>query len=163
MTLRPWRDDDVPLLAALVRDTEVVRWTDVPPDYSEADGRDWLAHVESEHTRGRGVYLAVEEGGVLAGACDIRVLASDPAVGELGFWLGPAARGRGVMTRAVRLISRWAFEELGLARVQLLAHPDNHASIQVAERAGFVREGILRSYREKGGRREDRLIFSLLP
>ena len=135
----------------------------MPPEYEEADARAWLAHTEAERVIGRGVFLAVEEGGRLAGACDVRVLDFDPAIGEIGFWLGAPARGRGVMTRAVRLISHWALDELGLARVQLLAHPDNSASIRVAERAGFVREGHLRQYREKGGRREDRVMFSVLP
>jgi RimJ/RimL family protein N-acetyltransferase len=75
--------------------------------------------------------------------------------------LGEAARGRGVMTQAVRLLAQWAIEELGVAQIEIFAHPENLASIAVAERAGFVRECLLRGYRVKKGRREDRVVLSL--
>ena len=165
MELRPWRDDDAPALARIAADPEVVRWTDVPEEYPERDARTWLRHTEAERAAGHGVYLAVVSAAddALLGACDIRVLDYDRDVGELGFFLGAGARGGGVMTRAVLLISRWALDFLGLARVQLLAHPHNQASSRVAERAGFVREGLLRRYRVKAGRREDRIVFALLP
>jgi RimJ/RimL family protein N-acetyltransferase len=152
-------------MASLAGDEEVVRWTEVPPGYTEEDARAWLARMEDERKRGRWVFLAVAsaDGGEPLGACDLRVLDQDRGVGEIGFWLAAHARGHGIMSRAVRLIARWAFHELGVARVQLLAHPDNEPSIRVAERAGFVREGLLRAYRVAGDAREDRVMFSLLP
>ncbi len=86
-----------------------------------------------------------------------------PAVGEVGYWLAAPARGRGVATRAVRLLCAWAFEELSLARIQLHTLPGNVASERLAERAGFTREGLLRSFAEMKGRRVDINMFSLLP
>lgn len=83
-----------------------------------------------------------------------------PQVGEIGYLLWPQARGRGVITRAVCLLARWAFDALGIARLQILVDPDNHASLAVAERAGFTREGVSRSWRGPG---EDRIVYSLLP
>jgi ribosomal-protein-alanine N-acetyltransferase len=77
--------------------------------------------------------------------------------------IAAAARGRGVTTRAVRLLCNWLFEDLRLARIQLLAEPDNVASWRVAERVGFTREGLLRSWTEMKGRRRDFYIYSLLP
>jgi [ribosomal protein S5]-alanine N-acetyltransferase len=85
------------------------------------------------------------------------------ARGSVGYWLLPEARGKGLATRAVRLISRWALDDLELGRLQLLAEPWNEASQRVAERAGFSREGVLRSYAEIDGRRVDYVVFSLLP
>jgi len=82
---------------------------------------------------------------------------------EIGYWLAPWARGRGAATRAVALLAPWALRELGLARVALHTTPDNEPSQRVAERAGFTREGVLRSYEERDGRRLDVLLFSLLP
>ena len=82
---------------------------------------------------------------------------------SVGYWLLPEARGRGFATRSVRLISRWAHEDLGYARLSLTAEPSNERSCRVAERSGFVREGVLRSYAEIAGRRVDSVIFSLLP
>jgi ribosomal-protein-alanine N-acetyltransferase len=83
--------------------------------------------------------------------------------GEVGYWLLPQARGKGLATRSVQLVSRWALQDLQLARLSLCTEPANERSQRVAERSGFVREGVLRSYREVGGRRVDCVIFSLLP
>jgi [ribosomal protein S5]-alanine N-acetyltransferase len=82
---------------------------------------------------------------------------------ELGYWLLPEGRGRGRATRALRLVSRWALNQPGVARLELATAPDNAASQRVAERSGFRREGVLRSYHVVDGRREDALFFSLLP
>ena len=63
----------------------------------------------------------------------------------------------------MRLLARWAIEGLGLERVELLANPANEASLRLAERAGFTREGLLRRYRTRHDKREDLIVFSLLP
>ena len=82
---------------------------------------------------------------------------------ELGYWLLPEGRGQGRATRALRLVSRWALSQPGVARLELATSPDNPASQRVAERSGFRREGVLRSYHVVNGRREDAVFFSLLP
>ena len=89
-------------------------------------------------------------------------------IGELGYLLSPEARGRGVMTSALRLVIDWALgDPLRLERVQAMTDPANEASMRVLERLGFVREGVLRSYRPSPAPgvtgREDRVIWSLLP
>jgi ribosomal-protein-alanine N-acetyltransferase len=84
---------------------------------------------------------------------------------QTGYWLAPEARSHGHATAAVRLLARWAFGQLGLARLELTTGPDNAASQRVAERCGFVWEGRLRSniiIRHTGERR-DSLIYGLLP
>jgi RimJ/RimL family protein N-acetyltransferase len=83
--------------------------------------------------------------------------------GNIGYWLLPEARGKGLATRAVLLLSRWALRELALERLGLLAEASNERSQQVAERSGFQREGVLRSYVEIDERRADYASFSLLP
>jgi ribosomal-protein-alanine N-acetyltransferase len=64
------------------------------------------------------------------------------------------------MSRGLRLVVAWGFAELGLARVQAFASPENDRSVRLLERLGFAREGVLRSYRGAG---EDRVAFSVLP
>jgi RimJ/RimL family protein N-acetyltransferase len=81
---------------------------------------------------------------------------------EVGYWLAPAARGRGVMTSAVRLACAWAFAG-GWPRVEALVRTDNAASLGVVERAGFHREGVLRRSLEDRGRLRDVVIVSRLP
>ena len=74
-----------------------------------------------------------------------------------------AFRRRGVATRALWLCSRYAFEEHGLARLEVTVHPGNEASLALAERVGFRREGVLRSFSEIHGRRLDMVMLALLP
>ena len=82
--------------------------------------------------------------------------------GEVGYWLGPRARGQGHATRAVRLICGWGFRALRLERIDLFAATGNPASQRVAERGGFTREAVLRSYLRDKDRQEDFVAFGLL-
>lgn len=91
---------------------------------------------------------------------DVRL---DQGCASVGYWLAPDARGHGVATHTVRLLARWAFAQLGLARLELTCSPDNEASQRVADRCGFVREGLLRSHIPFKGGRRDTVVYSLLP
>jgi ribosomal-protein-alanine N-acetyltransferase len=82
---------------------------------------------------------------------------------ELGIWVAPALRSRGLGRRALRLAGGWLLAVCGLDRVQLLTEPGNAAMIRAAEAAGFEREGVLRAYLREGGRRIDVAVLSLLP
>src|SRR6266568_2231643 len=79
----------------------------------------------------------------------------------VGYWLLPRARGKGLVTRALLLVSRWAFNELGVQRISLLTDPRNASSLRAAERAGFHREGVLRSWADVNCERVDHVSFSL--
>ncbi len=81
---------------------------------------------------------------------------------EVGYWLAKDARGQGHVTRAVRLITAWGFRHLGLERIDLLAATGNPASQRVAERCGFTREAVLRSYMPGKEGRQDMVAFGLL-
>jgi ribosomal-protein-alanine N-acetyltransferase len=163
--LRAWRDDDAAAKAAWGADALIVRWTDVPANYTERDARAHGRAVEANRRAGRALDLAIVDPGSdrVLGSCDVRRPdPGDPALGELGYLVGPEARGRGVATRALALLVAYAFAELGMARIQALVHPDNPASGRVLERLGFQREGLLRDYRAGEHGREDRVIYSLL-
>jgi RimJ/RimL family protein N-acetyltransferase len=101
--------------------------------------------------------------GVMLGSVSLHEVRLDQGSAAVGYWLVPEARGRGAATQAVRLLARWAFAELGLARLELTCGPENEASQHVAERCGFSREGILRSHVPFKGGRRDSVIYSLLP
>jgi ribosomal-protein-alanine N-acetyltransferase len=83
--------------------------------------------------------------------------------GSVGYWLLPEARGKGLASRALKLVSRWALRDLALMRLALLTEPSNRQSQRVAEANGFQEEGVLRSYTEIDGRRIDYVSYSLLP
>ncbi len=87
----------------------------------------------------------------------------DPGLGAVGYWLLPEARGRGLATRAVRILSDWAFGALALDRLDLFTERDNVASIRVAERNGFSRPELRAASGTVGVRRVDRIRFTRLP
>ncbi|GAA4930010.1 GNAT family N-acetyltransferase [Actinoplanes utahensis] len=91
-------------------------------------------------------------------------VAFDAEVGncEIGVWLEPAATGRGLVTRAVRVLIDWAFRTRGLHRAEWHCNPDNVDSSNVARRLGMKREGLLREAYPWNGKRNDTEIWAIL-
>lgn len=165
-TLRSWRDDDLGALVRACQDPEIPRWTTVPVNYSQADARAYLLHRHDALAGGEAASFAVVAGAdpdaALLGSVGLMRLAWEHRRGEVGYWLSAEARGQGHATRAVRLICAWGFGALGLERIELLAATGNAASQRVAERAGFTREGMLRSYLRGKDGQQDMVAFGLL-
>ena len=82
---------------------------------------------------------------------------------EIGIWLAPQARGRGMASGALRLVSAWLLHHAPVERIQILTEPDNEPMFRAARAAGFVYEGVLRGYTLERGERVDNAVFSLLP
>jgi ribosomal-protein-alanine N-acetyltransferase len=161
LELRPFTLDDVPAIVEACNDPEIQHWIPmIPRPYSEEDAR---AFVQGE-VSGIGQHqFAIAENGFLVGSIGLGI-SEFSRNGHIGYWCAPQARGRGLITRALRLISKHGFEDLRLERLELITDPDNHASQRVAEKVGFQREGVLRSHLlHPDGRRRDSVMFSLLP
>jgi RimJ/RimL family protein N-acetyltransferase len=164
IVLRPWVATDLEARVAICRDPDVARFTPLPAPYTAADGRAWLGADLGRMQAGEELSLAIHEPGAgPVGSVGMRVGDDDRDVAELGYLVARPARGRGVATRAVRLLAEWALREWRPARLQLTTTLDNAASQRVAERAGFRREGVLRSWAESRGRRVDLVMYSRLP
>ncbi len=163
-SLRAWRDSDVAALVRACQDPEIVRWTRVPAAYGEADARLYLRQRYDATFAGVTAPFAIVHAGTeeLLGSISLMRFDWRHARGEVGYWLAAAARGRGHATRAVRLICAWGFDALRLERIDLMAATGNPASQRVAERAGFTREAVLRSYMEGTYERQDMVAFGLL-
>lgn len=165
--LRALRGQDVPAITAACQDPGIQRWTRVPVPYREGDARGWIAAMRAREKGGEALELAIADSrsGLLIGAIGVVDLNWRHRVGEIGYWVAPDARGRGVATTALRLLSRWALGPLGLERVELRIWDENVGSRRVAERAGFHDEGILRGSvidRLAQGARRDVAIYGLL-
>ncbi len=161
VVLRPWRDDDIEA-ARLAHDEEIARWFGFPeviPSYEQHAGavRRW----REQYADGRStVNFLVEHDDRPAGTVEIRD-AGDHR-GELSWALYTDTRGKGVATRAVRLLIRYAFDDLEMVRVEARVDPANVRSLRVASRAGLRREGILRQHETIGGERRDHVILARL-
>jgi RimJ/RimL family protein N-acetyltransferase len=162
--LRAWARADEPALVASCRDPLIDRYTHVPSQYGPSDARAWVTGQAERLRSGLSLDLAIADVGsdALLGAIGMHGFRWHDRRAEIGYWLAPEARGRGAASCALRLLSRWALGTLGIVRIDLFAEEENVASVRVAERAGFVREGLLRSYLEIKGRRRSVLVFSLL-
>ena len=162
IALRPWRTDDVDPVVEMCQDPEIQRFTSVPANYTRDDALLFMAQQVAAQQRGDTVPFAIADAtdDHVLGSIDVRQRDANRA--SIGYLVAAPARGRGVASRAVRLLSRWAVAELGVARLEIQVRPDNPASQTVAERAGFVREGVLRSHLLIKGRRYDAVVFSLI-
>ena len=114
--------------------------------------------------RGRLLALAAAdaETGEIVGGATLHHLDSERKIVEIGYFVLPAARGRGVATAIARMLALHAFA-LGIERVAAYVNVGNTASERVLEKAGFTREGVVRSMPKPDGRRVDKTLFSLLP
>ena len=111
------------------------------PRVHELHATEFIATRDTDRAAGKELALAVvDHEDVLLGAIGMSNFDWTDLKGEIGYWMAREARGRGLRTRALRLLSRWALEVLGLERLELMANPANEASQRLAESAGFTRE-----------------------
>ncbi len=160
--LRPWRLDDAPLVAEACVDPEIQARIPVPTPYTLADAEAFIARALGRYADADDGHLAIDE---VATDRLIGSISRHPPQGHraaIGYWMAPWGRGRGHMARALRLLVEATFAATDLIRLELFTDPDNIASQRTAERAGFVREGILRAWFDMRGTPSDVVMFSRL-
>ena len=137
---------------AMLQDPDVLAFTPIPEPVPPRHAERWLALPS---------WVALRSG-VVAGVGMAPVADRERGEYELGYLVAREHRGHGVATALLRGMTRWALED-GAQRIALHISAGNAASHRVAERLGYVREGVLRSTWLKAGRREDSVVWSLLP
>jgi RimJ/RimL family protein N-acetyltransferase len=159
--LRAYRESDVPDLLATWNDEQMRLWSKGPRD--DAGARDWF-ESRNDWTDGEHASWAVtDDTDRLLGSVSLHHIAHEHAATQIGYWVSPWARGRGVATGAVRLAVSYAFTELGLVRVALYHAVENVASCRVAGASGFRLEGETRlSYRYADGELHDEHVHGVL-
>lgn len=162
VTLRAPTADDGPEVVAAVQASlgELSPWMVwAEPGYGVSDHVDW---VVSSAQRGERPLLICAPGGEIVGATGLNQIDGLNRRANLGYWLRSDRTGRGYATRAVVLTARFAVEELGFRRIDIMMSVENERSRAVAERVGAYHEGVLRSALELRGRRHDAHLYSLL-
>lgn len=163
VVLRRWARDDLGCVEEATQDPDIPRGTTVPATFAPAEALAWIERQWSRHDEGTGLSQAIADAASNEALGAGVLMARKPGTVEIGYWLIPRARGRGLGSRAVGLLARWAVTEAALPRVEALVVPENIASQRVLERVGFRREGHLRSYLVFERQRADALVYSLLP
>jgi len=161
-TIRDWREDDAASIAKYANNKKI--WINLrdafPYPYTMEDAKAFLSKVMRMDPK---TYFAIESDheaigsiGLMPGHDVHRFTA------ELGYWLAEPFWGKGIMTKATRVLSEYAFEELGLLRIFAQPYTINAASARVLEKSGFSLEGFLRASVFKDGRILDQCVYSKL-
>jgi len=160
--IRPWLPGDEESLVAHANNYNV--WRNMrnrfPHPYTTDDAREWIRHTAEESPR---TNFAIVVDGEAAGGIGL-VLNGDihRCSAEIGYWLGEAFWGRGVVTEAVRAITQWAFDNFNLSRIYAGVLEWNPASMRVLEKAGYQFEGRLRKAVVKQNQVMDEFIYSIV-
>jgi ribosomal-protein-serine acetyltransferase len=166
LLLRPFRLDDAPDLNCAVRESlkELKPWMTWATDvYDERMAREYITIARArweEHTFYAFVAL---RGDQLLGACTLSSIHPIYHFCNLGYWVRTSCHGQGIAGRAAKLAARFAFEYLGLIRVEIVIAVGNQASLRVAEKIGAHDEGILLNRMVVGKSIYDAHMYSLLP
>ena len=157
-------DTDIDALWA-GEDDGYVRRSGLPGPFTRRDIANQIRHWQKQWQRGgSGRSFAVRKTGTrrLVGGCVLEIRPDEGEIAELSYWVFPPYRRRGYATRSVELVCRYAFDNLGVVRMELSIEPTNDASLRVATKAGFLREGLLRQRDRDHGDRSDMVLFSRL-
>jgi ribosomal-protein-serine acetyltransferase len=160
--LEPWQAAEFAAYIDRTRDA-LAPWLPWATTITDADGaRRFLQRYADAQAADAGRIYGLWLDRALVGGTLFRVFDGPAGVCEIGVWLAPGARGRGLITTAARQMIEWAFEVRGMHRVEWRTVPANDRSIGVARRLGMSRDGVLRQAFPRGGIRQDVEVWSLL-
>jgi RimJ/RimL family protein N-acetyltransferase len=164
VVLRPPAERDLDAIVTACRDPETARWTTVPQPYDRSNAVYFVAgRGRGTWVGGTGIVCALADAeDRYCGSMELRLSPEDPAVGTVGYLLGPWARGLGYASAGLRTLCAWGFQALRLRRIEWWATVGNDASRRVAERAGFTMEGVVRGKTVQRGEPSDSWTGALL-
>jgi RimJ/RimL family protein N-acetyltransferase len=162
--LRPVRMADVPELVRICRDESIIYWAGWPSPFGEADAREWVRTRAALRTIGETVDLLVVDGDSnrVAGWLALHSIDRANRRASIGLFLAPEARGKGLMSRSLNMFTTWVFETMPIDRLELLTLTTNQPTLALAERCGYVREGVLRACLVRRRARHDAVLHSAL-
>ena len=121
------------------------------------------ARTELENGTGHVFFIFDKSIGKLVGGISLGNIRYGMArSGQIGYWMGEAYAGKGLMQDAVKALISFGFDRLNLHRLEAACIPSNDRSVAVLEKTGFTREGLLKSYLKINGKWQDHLLFAII-
>jgi len=167
ITVRPYQPEDAAAMHAAVNESqnEVPLWLSDLKGLSLPDVQEYITSQPATWNEDRAYNFTVLESSSnnFLGGCGLTRINRRHRNCNLYYWIRTGATGHGYATRAVILMARFAFDSLGMQRMEIVVEPDNLASLRVAEKAGAISEGYLRNRLFNRGEPRDAVMFSLVP
>jgi ribosomal-protein-serine acetyltransferase len=168
VTLRPTKLEDAPHIVEAVKESvaEIKPWMSwCHPDYNENEAHAWLATHPAAWEAGTQFAFVITDAqqGTFLGGTGLNHINYFYRLANVGYWVRTSATGRGIATRAARLVARFGVEQVGLLRAEIVVAVGNQASQRVAEKAGAKCEGVLRNRLIVGDNILNAFMYSLTP
>lgn len=163
VAIRPLAQTDQEAILIAGNDDEMQKWFPLPFPYTFTNAKSFFDLADQRKMDGSGLIRAIEYVGKFAGVVDIKKADWRAQCCEIGYWSSPWVRGKGVTSAALLMVSQWIFRVVGFQRIEVRVAPENLASQRVAEKAGYVREGIARNAGFTNNGRVDLIIYSRIP
>ncbi len=138
------------------------QWLPWPPIQTREGIREFIAASDKQLRANQGFQAAIIDRGRIVGVIGFHRLDWENRCTSIGYWLAEDAQGRGAVTRAVRVLLDHAFGVWNLNRVEIRAAVGNLRSRAIAERLGFIEEGVLREAELVGDRSVDHVVYAML-
>lgn len=162
LVLRGFTAADAPLVFEASTDALIPLITTVPAVPDPASVRAFIDRQRERTVTGQGYSFAIADARTDKGLGHIGVWPLGGGRASVGYWVAPSARRRGIAGLALTLASEWGLNLPGMARLELYVEPWNEGSWRAAEKVGYRREGLLRSWQQVGDERRDMYMYSLL-
>lgn len=163
LILRPLRESDISAIFAACQDPTISAFTRVPYPYDIEMAEDFVRGSDLSYRNHQGIVFAIEKNGKFAGTIGLHGIQLTDHCAEVGYWIEKSHRGSGLCTAALKVLLDFSFEILAFRRIEAMADFNNVASQRVMERAGMVRDALLRNRVTKpSGEQIDMVLFSIV-
>jgi ribosomal-protein-alanine N-acetyltransferase len=163
LTLRPLREDDITAIYEACQDPTISAFTRVPFPYDREMAEEFVRGCDLSYRNHQGIVFAIEKDGRFAGTIGLHGIQLTDHCAEVGYWIEKSHRGNGICTAALQSILEFSLNILAFRRIEAMADFNNIASQRVMERAGMVRDALLRNRVTKpNGDQIDMVLFSIV-
>ncbi len=163
ITLRPLREEDIEPILNACQDPTISAFTRVPYPYDRELAEEFVRGSDLGYRAHQGIVFAIDVAGVFAGTIGLHSIQLTDHCAEVGYWIEKSHREKGIATEALKVILDFALNIAAFRRVEAMADFDNLASQRVMERAGMVRDALLRNRVTKpNGDQVDMVLYSIV-
>lgn len=163
LMLRPWHLDDVSAVFNICQDPAIQEFTTVPVPYTRDIAQLWIRTSPQKYLEREKISLAGVRNAEIVLSVSLHSIHEFDHVGEIGYWVNPAARGEGLASHAVSMLTDFAFA-IGFRRLTAITLPENLASQKTLLNAGFELETVLRDgMTRRDGTQTNAVLFSKFP